>query len=63
MLFTLPLDRQGEFKELVRLLGLGVIFTDPREPARIRKLMNKGFGPAAAEALRPKVEKIGERVL
>ncbi len=63
MLFTLPVERQGEFKELVRLLGLWMIFIDPPEHTRMRKLMNKGFGPAAAEALRPQVERIVDRVL
>jgi cytochrome P450 len=63
MLFTLPVDRQDEFKKLVRMLGLWMIFIDPPEHTRMRKLMNKGFSPAAAEALRPQVENIVERRL
>jgi cytochrome P450 len=63
MLFTLPAERQGEFQELVRMLGLWMIFIDPPEHTRMRKLMNKGFSQAAMEALRPQVEKIVDKVL
>src|ERR1700733_9141848 len=63
MLYTLPLSKQSEFKELVRLLGLWMIFIDPPEHSRMRKLMNKGFSPASAESLRPQVEKIVDRML
>jgi len=63
MLFSLPSDRQSEFKELARMLGLWMIFIDPPEHTRMRKLMNKGFGLSAAEALRPQVEKIVSRIL
>src|SRR5580658_2205215 len=63
MLYTLPLSKQGEFKELVRMLGLWMIFIDAPEHTRMRKLMNKGFSQPAAEALRPQVEKIVDRIL
>jgi hypothetical protein len=63
MLFTLPMSRQGEFKELVRMLGLWMIFIDPPEHTRMRKLMNKGFTQSAAEALRPQVERIVDGIL
>jgi cytochrome P450 len=63
MLFTLPADRQNEFKELVRMLGLWMIFIDPPEHTRMRKLMNKGFSQEAAETLRPHVERIVDRIL
>jgi cytochrome P450 len=63
MLSMLPADRQGEFKELVRMLGLWMIFIDPPEHTRMRKLMNAGFGQAAAEALRPQVEKVVDKYL
>ncbi len=63
MLFTLPVERQAEFKELVRMLGLWMIFIDPPEHTRMRKLMNKGFTQGAAEALRPQVETIVDRIL
>jgi cytochrome P450 len=63
MLFTLPMSRQGEFKELVRMLGLWMIFIDAPEHTRMRKLMNKGFTQSAAEALRPQVERIVDGIL
>jgi cytochrome P450 len=63
MLSMLPADKQGEFKELVRMLGLWMIFIDPPEHTRMRKLMNAGFGQAAAEALRPQVEKVVDKYL
>ncbi len=63
MLFTLPMSKRGEFKELTRMLGLWMIFIDAPEHTRMRKLMNKGFTQAAAEALRPQVERIVDKIL
>jgi cytochrome P450 len=63
MLLTLPLDKQADFRELVRMLGLWMIFIDPPEHTRMRKLMNKGFTQPATEALRPQVEAIVDRIL
>lgn len=63
MLLPLPLSRQAEFSELARMLGLWLIFMDPPEHTRLRKLLNKGFSPAAIESLRPQVEAIVERML
>jgi hypothetical protein len=63
MLFTLPPERQEEFKELVRMLGLWMIFIDAPEHTRMRKLMNKGFSLQAAEVLRPQVERIVDKIL
>ncbi len=63
MISILPLDRQPEFRELARLLGLWLIFMDPPEHSRLRKLLNKGFSPAAVEGLRPQVEAIIDRML
>ena len=63
MLLPLPLSRQAEFSELARMLGLWLIFMDPPEHTRLRKLLNKGFSPAAIEALRPQVETIVDRML
>jgi hypothetical protein len=63
MLLPLPLSRQAEFSELARMLGLWLIFMDPPEHTRLRKLLNKGFSPAAIEGLRPQVEIIVDRML
>ncbi|MGB8990153.1 MAG: cytochrome P450 [Candidatus Sulfotelmatobacter sp.] len=63
MLLPLPISRQAEFNELARMLGLWLIFMDPPEHTRLRKLLNKGFSPAAIEGLRPQVEAIVDRML
>ena len=63
MLLPLPLSRQAEFSELARMLSLWLIFMDPPEHTRLRKLLNKGFSPAAVEGLRPQVEAIVDRML
>jgi cytochrome P450 len=62
-LLALPLSRQAEFSELARMLGLWLIFMDPPEHTRLRKLLNKGFAPAAVEGLRPQVAAIVDRML
>src|SRR5450432_343375 len=63
MIITLPPSSQAEFSELARMLGLWLIFMDPPEHTRLRKLLNKGFSPAAIEGLRPQVEAIVDRML
>jgi cytochrome P450 len=63
MLLPLPISRQAEFSELARMLGLWLIFMDPPEHTRLRKLLNKGFSPAAIEGLRPQVEAIVDGML
>lgn len=63
MLLPLPLSRQSEFKELARMLSLWLIFMDPPEHSRLRKLLNKGFSQAALEGLRAQMEEIVNRML
>ena len=63
MLLPLPLSRQAEFSELARMLSLWLIFMDPPEHTRLRKLLNKGFSSAAVEGLRPQVEAIVDQML
>lgn len=60
---TLPPEQRAEFAELGRLLGLWMLFMDAPEHSRLRKLMNRGFSPAAVESLRPRVEAIVGRML
>ncbi len=62
-LLTLPISRQSEFSELARMMGLWLIFMDPPEHTRLRKLLNKGFSPAAIEGLRPQVEAMVDQML
>ena len=63
MLLPLPISRQSEFSELARMLGLWLIFMDPPEHTRLRKLLNKGFSAAAVEGLRPQAEAIVNQML
>jgi cytochrome P450 len=63
LLLTLPVSSQSEFSELARMLSLWLIFMDPPEHTRLRKLLNKGFSPAAIEGLRPQIEAIVDRML
>lgn len=63
MLSLLPLESQPEFTELARMLNLWLIFMDAPEHTRLRKLLNKGFSPAAVEGLRPQVDAIVDRML
>jgi cytochrome P450 len=63
MILSLPLSSQSEFSELARMFGLWLIFMDPPEHTRLRKLLNKGFSPAAIEGLRPQVEAIVDQML
>lgn len=63
MLLPLPLSRQSEFSELARMLSLWLIFMDPPEHTRLRKLLNKGFSPSVVDSLRSQVEDIVERML
>lgn len=63
LLLGLPPSRQAEFSELARMFSLWLIFMDPPEHSRLRKLLNKGFSPAAIEALRPQVEGMVDRML
>jgi cytochrome P450 len=50
------------FTELSRMLGLWMLFIDPPEHPRLRKLVNKGFSPAVMELLRPQIDGTAARV-
>jgi len=63
LLLSLPPSRQAEFTELARMFSLWLIFMDPPEHTRLRKLLNKGFSPTAIEALRPQIETLVNRML
>lgn len=58
-----PPERRGELADLARMFGLWMLFFDAPEHTRLRKLMNRGFAPAAVESLRPLVERVADRVV
>ncbi|HXW61052.1 MAG TPA: cytochrome P450 [Candidatus Acidoferrales bacterium] len=62
-LLALPEENRREFVELARLLSLWMLFIDAPAHSRLRKLMNKGFSPAALESLRPQIEAIVDRMV
>ena len=56
-------ERPAEFAELGRVLRSWLLVMDAPEHSRLRKLMNKGFSPAAVEGLRAQIEAIVDRML
>jgi cytochrome P450 len=62
-LLAFPPERRAEFAPLAHQLGLWMLFLDAPEHSRLRKLMNKGFGPAGAESLRTTVEGVVDEML
>ena len=52
-----PAEKRKEFAELARTLSLWMLFFDAPEHTRLRKLMNKGFSPAAIESLRMRLRR------
>ena len=56
-------DALSEFDELVRHMSRWLLLRDAPRHSELRKLMNRGFTPAVAEALGPRVEAIIERLL
>ncbi len=60
---ALPQERLAEFGELGRVLHSWLLYIDAPEHGWLRKLINKGFSPAVAEALRPQIEAIVDRML
>jgi cytochrome P450 len=63
LVLSLPPEQRAQFAPLVEMLGLWLLFMDPPEHSRLRKLLNKGFSPAVAEALRPRIERLVDRML
>lgn len=63
LLQPIPEGERAQFAELARVMGQWLLFMDAPEHSRLRKLMNKGFAPAAIELLRPQVEAIVDRML
>lgn len=60
---ALPGQMQERVKELVRLLGLWLVFRDPPDHTRLRGVMQKAFTPKALAAIRPNIEGIVDMLL
>ncbi len=53
-----PARRPAAYPSLMRYLNQWMVFKDPPDHTRLRRLFNKVFTPGAVEALRPNVESI-----
>jgi cytochrome P450 len=63
LLFSIPEEHRPTYAPLVKMLSQWLLFMDPPAHSRLRKLMNKGFSPAVAEMLRPRIHALVERML
>jgi len=63
LLLPIPEGERAQFLELMRIMDRWLLFMDPPEHSRLRKLMMKGFAPAVIENLRSRVEAIVDRML
>jgi cytochrome P450 len=55
---TNPEYQRGSIDSLVRYLNHWMVFRDPPDHTRLRRLFNKAFTPTSVEALRPNIEDI-----
>jgi len=55
-----PADRTGPF---AAMLGRSLLFTDPPDHARLRRLVSHAFNPRTVEVLRPRVEALVGAIL
>ncbi len=53
-----PEYRKGSIESLVRYLNHWMVFRDPPDHTRLRRLFNKAFTPTSVENLRPNIEDI-----
>lgn len=55
---TLPAAESGRMASLIRYLSLWMVFRDPPDHTRLRRLSSKVMNPASAQAMQPVVERI-----
>jgi len=63
LLSRLGPEGRTKFAVLERSLEMWMLLRDPPEHTRLRKLMNKGFSPAAIEGLRTQIESVVDQML
>ncbi len=63
MFAAIPAEYHTELAPLRRMLSQWMLLLDPPQHSRLRKLLNKGFSPAAIEALSGMVESSVEEML
>ncbi len=57
---TLPSEEARRIQDIIRYLSLWMVFTDPPEHTRLRKLVGKVFSVPAMQGMRPQVEQIAD---
>src|SRR5688500_16951192 len=60
---TLPSAEAARMAELIRLLTLWMVFRDPPEHTRLRRLAARVFNVKSMSALRPRIEVLTRRLL
>ncbi len=60
---ALPRDVHGEFTTFNQIFSKWMLFLDPPEHTRIRKLLNKEFTPNMIQRLRPRIQHVVDTLL
>jgi cytochrome P450 len=60
---TLPGEEARRIQDIIRYLSLWMVFTDPPEHTRLRRLVGKVFSVPAMQGMRPQVEQIADWLL
>jgi len=60
---ALPRDVQSEFATFNQIFSRWMLFLDPPEHSRIRKLLNKEFTPHMIQRMRPRIERVVNSLL
>lgn len=60
---ALPSEAQSEFATFNRIFSRWMLFLDPPEHSRIRKLLNKEFTPNMIQRLRPRIQQVVDSLL
>jgi hypothetical protein len=60
---ALPADEAGRIEHIIRYLSLWMVFKDPPDHTRLRRLAGKVFHARSMQAVRPTVESISRRLL
>lgn len=60
---SLPDAQRNVLGEVIRFLNLWMVFRDPPEHTRLRKIMNVAFTPSAIQGLAPEIEAIVGKLL
>jgi len=60
---ALPVEVQGEFSKFNQIFSKWMLFLDPPDHSRLRKLLNKEFTPNMIQRLRPRIQQVVDTLL